>query len=229
MSSMMSALSNWLVNLRHNSLARLHMHSVSSRLRKHGNPGSARKCPRACATTPWSHDAGQLRPRSWEGAGLFAPCHRARGSVHASHYLLRPTLSPNRSNRAGGRTLLRAATEDVAIKAEDITAAAVAATLLGIFTPRRSMWPWQRQRWGVDAATAGEEDEVVATAVVAEPRRPGRPRSPTLLGSKPLHLGCEGTSDLSIGGCIPSSSLSAIRYGQGQEHLAGVVIQWERH
>ncbi|KAF8708514.1 hypothetical protein HU200_029877 [Digitaria exilis] len=40
MSSMMSALSNWLVNPRRNPLARLHMHAVSSRLRKYGNPGS---------------------------------------------------------------------------------------------------------------------------------------------------------------------------------------------
>ncbi|KAF8779005.1 hypothetical protein HU200_003111 [Digitaria exilis] len=36
MSSMMSALSNWLVNPRRNPLARLHMHAVSSRLRKYG-------------------------------------------------------------------------------------------------------------------------------------------------------------------------------------------------
>ncbi|CAN6308830.1 unnamed protein product, partial [Urochloa humidicola] len=36
MSKMMSALSNWLVNPRRNPLARLHMHSVSSRLRKYG-------------------------------------------------------------------------------------------------------------------------------------------------------------------------------------------------
>jgi ubiquinol-cytochrome c reductase subunit 7 len=40
MSSMMSALSNWLVNPRRNPLARLHMRAVSSRLRKYGNPGS---------------------------------------------------------------------------------------------------------------------------------------------------------------------------------------------
>jgi hypothetical protein len=40
MSSMMNALSNWLVNPRRNPLARLHMHTVSSRLRKYGNPGS---------------------------------------------------------------------------------------------------------------------------------------------------------------------------------------------
>ncbi|XP_039782101.1 cytochrome b-c1 complex subunit 7-like isoform X1 [Panicum virgatum] len=36
MSSMMSVLSNWLVNPRRNPLARLHMHAVSSRLRKYG-------------------------------------------------------------------------------------------------------------------------------------------------------------------------------------------------
>ena len=36
MSSMISALSNWLVNPRRNPLARLHMHAVSSRLRKYG-------------------------------------------------------------------------------------------------------------------------------------------------------------------------------------------------
>ncbi|KAJ1293101.1 hypothetical protein BS78_01G042600 [Paspalum vaginatum] len=36
MSSMMSALSNWLVNPRRNPLARLHMHAVSARLRKYG-------------------------------------------------------------------------------------------------------------------------------------------------------------------------------------------------
>ncbi|RCV40348.1 hypothetical protein SEVIR_9G045200v4 [Setaria viridis] len=36
MSSMLSALSNWLVNPRRNPLARLHMHAVSSRLRKYG-------------------------------------------------------------------------------------------------------------------------------------------------------------------------------------------------
>jgi hypothetical protein len=40
MSSLMNALSNWLVNPRRNPLARLHMHAVSSRLRKYGNPGS---------------------------------------------------------------------------------------------------------------------------------------------------------------------------------------------
>jgi hypothetical protein len=40
MSSMMSALSNWLVNPRRNPLARIHMHAVSARLRKYGNPGS---------------------------------------------------------------------------------------------------------------------------------------------------------------------------------------------
>ncbi|CAD6215064.1 unnamed protein product [Miscanthus lutarioriparius] len=36
MSSLMNALSNWLVNPRRNPLARLHMHAVSSRLRKYG-------------------------------------------------------------------------------------------------------------------------------------------------------------------------------------------------
>ncbi|XP_062212763.1 cytochrome b-c1 complex subunit 7-like isoform X2 [Phragmites australis] len=36
MSSMLSALSQWLVNPRRNPLARLHMHAVSSRLRKYG-------------------------------------------------------------------------------------------------------------------------------------------------------------------------------------------------
>ncbi|NP_001170375.1 Cytochrome b-c1 complex subunit 7 [Zea mays] len=36
MSSMMNALANWLANPRRNPLARLHMHAVSSRLRKYG-------------------------------------------------------------------------------------------------------------------------------------------------------------------------------------------------
>ncbi|KAL6894291.1 hypothetical protein ACP4OV_008389 [Aristida adscensionis] len=36
MSSMMSALSQWFVNPRRNPLARLHMHAVSSRLKKFG-------------------------------------------------------------------------------------------------------------------------------------------------------------------------------------------------
>ncbi|KAK3145743.1 hypothetical protein QOZ80_3BG0256810 [Eleusine coracana subsp. coracana] len=36
MSSMMSALSQWFVNPRRNPLARLHMHAISSRLRKYG-------------------------------------------------------------------------------------------------------------------------------------------------------------------------------------------------